>query len=101
VRLQVGDLCEGFGLPLVEAMASGVPVAASRTSAIPEVCRDAAAYFQPESPENMAEKVISIIEDTALRKTLTSRGKERARDFSWERAAGETLEFYERVVRGL
>jgi glycosyltransferase involved in cell wall biosynthesis len=95
------SLCEGFGLPLVEAMASGVPVAASRTSAIPEVCRDAAAYFQPESPENMAEKVISIIEDTALRKTLTSRGKERARDFSWERAAGETLEFYERVVRGL
>jgi glycosyltransferase involved in cell wall biosynthesis len=96
--LVLPSLCEGFGLPLVEAMASGLPVAASRTSAIPEVCRDAAAYFQPESPESMAEKVISVIDDEGLRKTLIARGKERARDFSWERAAAETLEFYERVL---
>jgi glycosyltransferase involved in cell wall biosynthesis len=95
------SLCEGFGLPLVEAMASGVPVAASQTSAIPEICRDAAVYFQPENPESMAEKVLSVIEDEELRKKLVVRGKERARDFSWERAAAETLEFYGRVVQGL
>ncbi|MFZ2053462.1 MAG: glycosyltransferase family 1 protein [Candidatus Aminicenantales bacterium] len=95
------SLCEGFGLPLVEAMASGVPIAASRISAIPEVCRDAAVYFQPENPESMAEKVVSVIEDGELRKKLIARGKERARDFSWEKAAAETLEFYERVVQGL
>ena len=93
------SLCEGFGLPLVEAMASGVPIAASQTSAIPEVCRDAAVYFQPESAESMAEKVLAIVEDEGLRKRLIARGKERARDFSWEKAAAETLAFYERIVQ--
>jgi glycosyltransferase involved in cell wall biosynthesis len=95
------SLCEGFGLPLIEAMASGLPVAASQTSSIPEVCRDAAVYFHPESPESMAEKVVSVIEDGELRKRLIARGKERARDFSWEKAAAETLQFYERLVQGL
>jgi glycosyltransferase involved in cell wall biosynthesis len=94
------SLCEGFGLPLVEAMASGVPVAASRSSAIPEVCQDAAVYFQPENPESMAERVVSVIEDEELRKKLIARGRERASDFSWEKAAKETLEFYEKVARG-
>jgi glycosyltransferase involved in cell wall biosynthesis len=95
------SLCEGFGLPLIEAMASGLPVAASQTSSIPEVCRDAAVYFHPESPESMAEKVVSVIEDGELRKRLIARGKERARDFSWDKAAAETLQFYERLVQGL
>jgi glycosyltransferase involved in cell wall biosynthesis len=94
------SLCEGFGMPLVEAMASGIPVAASQVSAIPEVCRDAAVYFQPENPESMAEKVASVIEDEDLRKRLIARGQERARDFSWEKAAAETLAFYESVMQG-
>jgi glycosyltransferase involved in cell wall biosynthesis len=95
------SLCEGFGLPLLEAMASGVPVAASRTSSIPEVCRDAAAYFDPENPESMAEKVISLLEDQALRSRLVIRGKERARSFSWEKAGRDTLAFYESVMQGI
>jgi glycosyltransferase involved in cell wall biosynthesis len=95
------SLCEGFGMPLIEAMASGVPIAASQASAIPEVCRDAAVYFQPGSAESMAEKVVSVIEDDNLRKRLIARGKERARDFSWQRAAAETLAFYESVTQGL
>jgi glycosyltransferase involved in cell wall biosynthesis len=94
------SLCEGFGMPLVEAMASGLPVVASQISAIPEVCRDAAVYFQPENPESMAEKVVSILEDEDLRKRLIARGKERAREFSWKKAAAETLAFYESVMQG-
>ena len=94
------SLCEGFGMPLVEAMASGLPVVASQISAIPEVCRDAAVYFQPENPESMAEKVVSILEDEGLRKRLIARGKERARDFSWKKAATEMLAFYESVMQG-
>jgi len=94
------SLCEGFGMPLVEAMASGLPVAASRISAIPEVCRDAAVYFQPEDAESMAEKVVLILEDEDLRKRLIARGKERARDFSWKKAATEMLAFYESVMQG-
>jgi glycosyltransferase involved in cell wall biosynthesis len=75
-------------------MASGIPIAASQSSAIPEVCGDAAAYFRPDDPENMAEKVISILENQALKKDLVSKGLRRALDFSWERAAAETLGFY-------
>lgn len=88
------SLCEGFGLPLIEAMASGVPVAASFTSAIPEVSKDAALYFQPEDPENIAEKIIFLLESNQAREELIAKGKKRALDFSWEKAAAETLEFY-------
>jgi len=94
------SLCEGFGLPLVEAMASGVPVAASQSSAIPEVCGEAAVYFRPEDPENIAEKIISILENSDLQKALVSKGLRRTQDFSWERAARETLEFYASLAAG-
>jgi glycosyltransferase involved in cell wall biosynthesis len=97
--LVLPSLWEGFGMPLVEAMASGAPVAASRVSAIPEVCRDAAVYFEPEDPESMAEKVVLVLEDESLRQTLIARGKARARDFSWKRAAEQTLAFYGSMIR--
>lgn len=89
------SLCEGFGLPLVEAMASGVPIAASLTSVIPEVCRKAAVYFCPEDPEDMAEKILLAWENEPVRQDLIAKGKKRALDFSWLKAAAETLELYQ------
>ena len=88
------SLYEGFGLPLLEAMASGVPVAASFTSAIPEVCGDAAEYFRPEDPQSMAEKIVRLLESSQVREDLIAKGRKRALNFSWERAASKTLEFY-------
>lgn len=91
------SFCEGFGLPLLEAMASGVPVAASGVTAMPEVAGDAACFFDPESPEDMAEKMIRVLEDEDMRQDLIEKGRTRALDFRWEKTAAETLEFYRSV----
>jgi len=88
------SLSEGFGLPLIEAMASGVPVAASCAPAIPEIAKEAALYFRPEDSEGMAEKIILLLESNQARQELIAKGKKRAQGFSWEKAASETLEFY-------
>jgi glycosyltransferase involved in cell wall biosynthesis len=93
------SLCEGFGLPLIEAMASGLPVATSKTSALPEVGQDAALYFHPEDPEDIADKLIQALEDEELRQRLRERGKKRALDFDWHKTATETLGFYEQLFR--
>jgi len=85
---------EGFGLPLLEAMASGLPIAASQVSALPEIAQDAALYFRPENPEDIAEKIMLLLKDKSLRNTHIARGKKRALDFSWKRTASETLSFY-------
>jgi len=83
---------ESFGLPPLEAMAYGVPVAASRIEPIVEVCGDAALYFDPEDPREMARTMMRILQDAGLKKTLVERGRARARLFSWERAARLTLD---------
>ncbi|NIM91040.1 MAG: glycosyltransferase [Candidatus Aminicenantes bacterium] len=93
------SLCEGFGLPVIEAMARGLPVATSKTSALPEVGQDAALYFHPEDPEDIADKLIQALEDEELRQTLKERGKKRALDFDWHTTAAETLSFYEQLFR--
>jgi len=91
------SLCEGFGFPLLEAMASGLPIAASSASAIPEVARDAALYFRPEDPENIAEKIVLLLKDENLRRSLQAKGKKRALDFDWKTTASETLSFYQAI----
>jgi len=88
------SLVEGFGLPILEAMASGLPVAASRTSAMPEVAGEAAVYFDPSRPEDIAEAVIRLLEDGALRQRLVEKGRARGRLFSWTTTARQTLDFY-------
>ena len=92
------SLWEGFGIPLLEAMASGLPIVASRSSALPEIAEDAAAYVDPEDPEDMAEQIVHVLEDLDFQKTLVSAGQKRVRAFSWEKAAAETLDFYESVL---
>ncbi len=91
------SLEEGFGLPILEAMSSSVPVLASKTSSIPEVAGDCVLYFSPNSPSEIAEKLEMILRDEKLSMELTKKGKERAESFSWTKCAEETLEFYKEV----
>jgi glycosyltransferase involved in cell wall biosynthesis len=91
------SLYEGFGLPPLEAMACGTPVLCSATSSLPEVVGDAALLFDPEEPEAIAEALRRVAKDAALRERLRSEGLRRAAEFSWDRAARETVAVYRRV----
>ena len=92
------SLYEGFGLPVIEAMACGAPVACSNVSSLPEVAGDAALLFDPESVSSIAETITRALGDDALRDGLRERGLARAADFTWERTARETLALYRSVV---
>src|SRR6185312_138968 len=87
----IPSLYEGFCLPMVEAMACGVPAIVSSTSCFPEVSGNALAYFDPLSLEDMAAKMESVLCDTELRGRIRKKGLTRAMDFSWERCGRETL----------
>jgi glycosyltransferase involved in cell wall biosynthesis len=93
------SLYEGFGLPILEAMACGTPVVASNTSAIPEVAGDAALLVDPQ-PAPLADAMTSILEDPVLRATMVEQGKRRAALYSWEETARRTLDVY-REAAGL
>ncbi len=93
------SLYEGFGLPPLEAMACGVPVAASNSSCIPEICGEGnAIFFNPLNVRNMAEKIFEVISRTTLREELIKRGLERVKAFSWDKMAKETLEIYNNIL---
>jgi glycosyltransferase involved in cell wall biosynthesis len=87
----VPSLYEGFSLPMVEAMACGVPTIASRTSCLPEISGNALAYFDPLSIEDMAACMHAVLRDSELRRCLRQKGINRARAFTWERCARQTL----------
>jgi len=92
------SLFEGFGLPVLEAMASGCPVVTSDRSSLPEVAGDAAVLVDPESVEAIAEGIRRVWEGDALAGDLTARGLARAQLFSWERTARLTADVYESVL---
>jgi glycosyltransferase involved in cell wall biosynthesis len=92
------SLYEGFGLPALEALACGTPVVASNVSALPEVVGDAALQVSPLDVEALADAMERLLRDDRLRSDLRERGLERARQFSWEKAARQTAEVYHRVV---
>ena len=91
------SLFEGFGIPVVEAMAVGLPVACSNATSLPEVVGDAAILFDPEDPEDMAERVAALLNDEVLKNTLVQKGFARASIFTWEQTALKTKKVYEDV----
>jgi glycosyltransferase involved in cell wall biosynthesis len=85
---------EGFGLPILEAMACGRAVACSNTTAMPEVANASAILFDPRSTEDMAGAILDVLADPELRVRLERLGLQRAASFSWQRAAEQTLNVY-------
>jgi glycosyltransferase involved in cell wall biosynthesis len=89
---------EGFGLPILEAMACGCPVIASNCCAMPEVAGDAALLIDPRDSSQIAEAVHQVFTDESTRLKLIEKGRRRAQQFSWEKAAGEVIAVYQRVL---
>jgi glycosyltransferase involved in cell wall biosynthesis len=92
------SLSEGFGLPVLEAMACGAPVITSSTSSLPEVAGEAAVLVDPTDTEALAEAVARVLSDSALRRELRARGFHRVAEFSWQRTARKTLGLYRRLL---
>lgn len=92
------SLYEGFGLVLVEAMARGCPVVAANATALPETGGDAALYFDPLDPDDIARAIREVVHDQALRATLVERGHERAGRLSWDQTAAQTADVYREVL---
>jgi len=88
------SIYEGLGLPPLEAMACGVPVAAARAGAIPEVLGEAALYFDPSDPRAIAEAIDTVITREELANQLRRKGEEQIKDFTWENAAEKTIQVY-------
>jgi glycosyltransferase involved in cell wall biosynthesis len=91
------SLYEGFGLPPLEAMASGTPVVTSNVSSLPEVAGDAAVLVNPYDPEAIAEGIYRVLTDEQLRRGLRQRGVARARQFSWADSARRVRDVYQQV----
>jgi glycosyltransferase involved in cell wall biosynthesis len=94
------SLYEGFGLPPLEAMASGTPVVTSNVSSLPEVVGDAAILVDPYDPTSIAHGIVQVLKSETLRADLRERGLARARAFSWARSVGKVREIYGEVVNG-
>jgi glycosyltransferase involved in cell wall biosynthesis len=92
------SLYEGFGLPLIEAMACRCPVVCSNTSCFPEVAENAARYFDPYSIENMFEVTHEVLENSNIRNTLINNGTERIKQFSWKKCADRYISIYKSLL---
>lgn len=89
---------EGFGLPPLEAMACGAPVIASNSSSVPEVLGPAAVYFSPQSVDSLMNALCRLLDSPELRARLARMGRSRARLFTWEEAARQTMKVYRRTL---
>lgn len=93
------SLSEGFGLPGLEAMAHGAPVVSSNATCLPEVYGDAAHYFDPLNPEDMAIKITEVIDSKKLRDKLIKAGTKQLKKYSWKKMAEETLTIYNSILK--
>jgi glycosyltransferase involved in cell wall biosynthesis len=98
VALVFPSLCEGFGIPVLEAFACGCPALLAGRSSLPEVGEEAALYFDPENSDDLLWQAARLLNDPALAESLVTAGRERARQFTWERTAAETRAVYARVL---
>ncbi len=91
------SLRESFGIPLLEAMASGVPVVAAKTSSLPEIADDAALFVNPQKPNEIANAITKVLSDEGLRQSMVQKGKDRVAKFSWKSTAHHFLEIFTEV----
>lgn len=92
------SLYEGFGFPVAQALAAGVPVVTSNLSALPEVAGDAAVLADPRSPAELRDALSRLLLSPDLRADLARRGRCRARQFRWEECAAQSLRFFESLL---
>jgi len=92
------SIFEGFGLPILEALGSGTPVACSNTSSLPEVAGDAALLFDPQEVDALTDALRRLLSDRELAEALAARGPVQAARFSWARAAQETATLYRELL---
>jgi glycosyltransferase involved in cell wall biosynthesis len=92
------SLYEGFGMPVLEAMAAGVPVLTSNTSALPEVSGDAAILIDPTDTQAIAESLVRSANDPTLRRDLIERGLAHVQSFTWERCALSTTAVFQQAM---
>jgi len=89
---------EGFGLPAVEAMACGTPIAASSAGSLPEIIGDAGEFYDPRKSEEMFQTISRLLQDEALLRKLSERGLERAKQFDWNLAAQQAIKIFEKMM---
>ncbi|MBS1528206.1 MAG: glycosyltransferase family 4 protein [Bacteroidetes bacterium] len=92
------SLYEGFGIPPLEAMTNACPVIASNAASIPEICGEAALYFQPDDAEGLKKQITSVLSESQLRGQMINKGLERAGKFAWQKSAGEHTSLFKHII---